>query len=614
MTTKISPADIPVGDVVVYEYGIRMDADSSDEVSRQISMARRLYNDIVAVIRSTVDELQAFVVEKSGQGAIDLQAEIDRLTQDFDAARADNDEPSMSKIAAERREKWKALGAMLKDARKAHRAEIQTRFLSRIGRNSTCATYAKRSEAVASGLGWATANATLDAALQAFKKSFALGKAPRFAKGDEIDQDCLTLQFTAAGGVSAEAILSGQHKEFALRPAAGCGRRKYGDFSFRLGAAAADTWATGTWQYHRPIPDGASIALARLVRRRVGPHYKWAVQLLVKPPAPVRVEVGERAPLVTVHFGWAYDAEGRRVAGIADSADPGTAQILALPPGIEEALGRSAEIQGLRDAERDAVAVKVRALDVPETAGEALRGVISKMRKTRPQDISANRLHCVCRMLKDEDRIPEWLETWRHADRLRWQDQTHIAKRARNARKTFYREVAMSLARRYSAIAIEPLDLAEAAIKVNPATGEKTDFSRKARAGRVVAALYELDSAIRWAATKAGSAVLDISAGTASQCSVCGGAHVAASSDDHQMMTCSDCGAIIDRKQNGAAVAWQIVMEQRESHVEDFWIAHLGRRDEARARKAEKLEKMAEGRRSARTASDVESPVFSRTE
>ena len=613
MTTKISPADIPVGDVVVYEYGIRMDADSSDEVSRQISMARRLYNDIVAVIRSTVDELQAFVVEKSGQGAIDLQAEIDRLTQDFDAARADNDEPSMSKIAAERREKWKALGAMLKDARKAHRAEIQTRFLSRIGRNSTCATYAKRSEAVAAGLGWATANATLDAALQAFKKSFALGKAPRFARGDEITQDCLTLQFTEAGGVPADMLLEGRHGSLSIIPSGGCGRRKYGEFKFRLGAAAADTWATGTWQYHRPIPEGASIALARLVRRRVGPHYKWAVQLLVKPADHVHVEVGERAPLVSVHLGWAYDTEGRRVAGIADAADPGAAKILALPPYIEEALGRSSEIQGKRDAERDAIAARVRMIEVPETAGEALRDVLAKMRKTRPQDISANRLHYVCRLLKDEDRLPEWLEAWRHADRLRWQDQTHIAKRARNARKTFYREVAMSLARRYSAIAIEPLDLAEAAIKVNPVTGEKTDFTRKARAGRVVAALYELDSAIRWAAAKAGSAVLDISAGTASQCSMCGGSHVSAAQDDHQTLLCADCGASLDRKQNGAAVAWQIVMEQRESSVEDFWIAHLGKRDEARAKKSEKLSKMAAGRRKARTESDVGGAEDSRT-
>lgn len=612
--TKVTPANISSGDAIIYEYGIRIDKEAAALAASQISMSRRLYNDIVACMRDTVVKLQAFVIERAGSEAQAIQDEIAALTEAFDAAKAEDDELAMKRIAEDRRAKWKALSDALKGARKEHRAEIQERFLSRIGRNATCETYKLRSAAVAAGLGWGTANAVLDAALQAFKKSFSLGRAPRFAASAEIDQDCLTLQFTAAGGVSADAILSGKHPEFQLRPLNGCGKRRYGEFAFRLGAAKAGTWATGTWQYHRPIPEGASIALARLVRRRVGPHYKWAVQLLVKPPSPVIVEVGDRAPLAAVHFGWSYDVEGRRVAGITDAADPGAAQIVALPVAIEEALSRAAEIQGKRDSERDAVAVKVRALDVPDTAGEVLREILGKMRKTRPQDISANRLHYVCRLLREEDRLPDWLEEWRKTDRLRWQDQTHIAKRARNARKTFYREIALSLARRYSAIAIEPLDLAEAAIKVNQVTGEKTEFSRKARAGRVVAALYELDSAIRWAASKAGSAVLDLTSKTASRCSVCGRDHVSAAEDDHQTLMCADCGATLDRKQNGAALAWQAVNEQREIHVEDFWIAHLGKRDEARAKKAEKLTKMAEGRRKTRTGSDGDSLRGSRTE
>ena len=611
---KITPADIPSGDSVIYEYGIRIDKDSAALVGAQISQARRLYNDVVASIRNTITDLQAFVVDRSGPEAISVQAEIEALTKAFAAAKAADSEPDMQRIAESRREKWRTLSGTLKAARKEHRAEIQERFLSRIGRNATCDTYKLRSAAVAAGLGWGTANAVLDAGLQAFKKSFALGKAPRFAAGAEIDQDCLTLQFTAAGGIPAENILTDKHAEFMLRPDGGCGPRKYGELRFRLGSAKADTWVSGTWQYHRPLPEGSHISLARLVRRRVGPHLKWAVQLLVKPITPIREEVGERAPLVTVHFGWSADVEGRRVAGLADSADPGAAKIVALPPSIEAALERAAEIQGKRDESRDAVAVKVRAIELPESAGEVLQEVVGKMRRTRPQDISANRLHYVCRLLRDEDRLPEWLEEWRHADRLLWQDQTHIAKRARNARKTFYRELAISLGRRYSAIAIEPLDLASAAVKVSELTGEKSEFSKKARAGRVVAALYELESAIRWAATKTGAAVLDLVSETASQCSICGGSHVTASKEDHQTLLCSDCGAVLDRKQNGAALAWQAVSEKRDDHVEDFWIAHLGKRDDAASKKAEKLSKMAEGRRKTRTGSDGETPEGSRTE
>lgn len=611
---KITPADIPSGDSVIYEYGIRIDNGSAALVGAQISQARRLYNDVIAGIRSTVSELQAFVVEKSGPEAVGVQAEIEAMTEAFSVAKAADNEPDMQRIAEARREKWRILSGMLKASRKEHRAEIQDRFLSRIGRNATCDTYKLRSAAVAAGLGWGTANAVLDAALQAFKKSFILGKAPRFAAGAEINQDCLTLQFTAAGGIPAENILADKHAEFMLRPDGGCGPRKYGELRFRLGSAKADTWASGTWQYHRPLPEGSHISLARLVRRRVGPHFKWAVQLLVKPKAPIREEVGDRAPLVTVHFGWSADVEGRRIAGLADSADPGAARIVALPPSIETALEQAAEIQGKRDESRDAIAAKVRAIDLPESAGDVLQEIIGKMRRTRPQDISANRLHYVCRLLRDEDRLPEWLEEWRHADRLLWQDQTHIAKRARNARKTFYRALAISLGRRYSAIAIEPLDLAGAAVKVSETTGEKSDFTKKARSGRVVAALYELESAIRWAATKTGAAVLDLVSETASQCSICGGSHVTASKEDHQTLLCSDCGAALDRKQNGAALAWQAVSEKRDDHVEDFWIAHLGKRDGAASKKAEKLSKMAEGRRKTRTGSDGETPVGSRTE
>jgi len=611
---KITPADIPSGDSVIYEYGIRIDKDSAALVGAQISQARRLYNDVVASIRNTITDLQAFVVDRSGPEAISVQAEIEALTKAFAAAKAADSEPDMQRIAESRREKWRTLSGTLKAARKEHRAEIQERFLSRIGRNATCDTYKLRSAAVAAGLGWGTANAVLDAGLQAFKKSFALGKAPRFAAGAEIYQDCLTLQFTAAGGIPAENILTDKHAEFMLRPDGGCGPRKYGEMRFRLGSAKADAWASGTWQYHRPLPEGSHISLARLVRRRVGPHFKWAVQLLVKPKTPIREEVGERAPLVTVHFGWSADVEGRRVAGIADSADPGAAKIVSLPPSIEAALERAAEIQGKRDESRDAISVKVHAIELPESAGEALQEIIGKMRRTRPQDISANRLHYLCRLLREEDRLPEWLEEWRHADRLLWQDQTHIAKRARNARKTFYRELAISLGRRYSAIAIEPLDLAGAAVKVSELTGEKSDFTKKARSGRVVAALYELESAIRWAATKTGAAVLDLVSETASQCSICGGSHVTASKKDHQTLLCSDCGAVLDRKQNGAALAWQAVSEKRDDHVEDFWIAHLGKRDDAASKKAEKLSKMAEGRRKTRTGSDGETPEGSRTE
>lgn len=596
----IVPGAVSSGDAVVYEYGLRLDKASIDLVGQQIVQSRRLYNDLVAAIRETVTAAQAFVIERAGGEAQQLQSDIDALTTAFKAARAGDDEPAMKAIAQERREKWAILANILKGVRKAHRVEIQDRFLSKIGKNSSCLTYLLRSKAVTEGLGWGTANAVLDAALQAFKTSFALGKAPRFAIGAEIDQDCLTAQFTTAGGASSEAILAGRQSDLVLLPTNGCGRRKYGEFKFRLGAAKANQYATGTWQYHRPLPDGSHIALARLVRRRIGMHYRWAIQLLVKPKEPVRVDVGERKPLAAVHFGWAADISGRRVAAISDGADPGAARLVSLPTSIEEGLNRAAEIQSGRDTIRDEIAVKARQIEVPEAAPDELHDLLGRLRKTRPQDISANRLHYLCRLLRDSAILPDWLNAWRKEDRLRWQDQTHIARRARNARKTFYRGQAIRLAEEFDAIAIEPLDLAKAAQKVDDMTGEKSEFATKARAGRVVAALYEFESAIRWAATKAGSALLEVSGSTASICGICGGtAHAAL--DDHQTLICHECGAVLDRKQNGAAIAWCYANEHREIAVTDFWSALVGNNQERQAKKAERLQKMAAGRRNART-------------
>lgn len=601
---KITPADIPDGEALVYEYGVRLDKECHDAVGEQIIKARQLYNELVAVIRLIVGELQSFVLDRAGGDAQTIQERIDALNEAFADAKARDDEPEMKRIAQERRDKWRELSEKLKSTRKELRAEIQSRFLSRIGRNSSCETYALRSQAVANGLGWATANAILEAALVSFKKSFALGRAPRFAVGADKIQDTLTLQFTAAGGVGVDMLLAGRHGELSLLPSNGCGRRKYGELRFRLGAAKAETYATGTWQYHRPLPEGASVSLARLVRRRIGKDYRYAVQLLVKREAPETLDVGERKPLVAVHFGWAADVEGRRVAGIAECADPGAAMLLRLPQSIEADLERAALIQGQRDAARDEVFQRIKTeLVVPQESSETLIDEVAALTRLPAQHVALNRLHRLCRMLRDNDPslVPDWLEQWRKEDKMRWQSHTHTAQRARNTRKDFYRKTALDLARQYDAIVLEPLDLKKAAQKVDKSTGEKTEFTRRARSGRVVAALYEFESSIKWAATKAGTAVLELSGKTATHCSLCGDT-IHSDDENPQVLNCTHCGAVLDRKLNGAAVAWQTVCNAREEAVAEFWLFLREAQERKREEKATKLSKMMAGRNKARAS------------
>ena len=602
---QIEPAKASDASVLIYEYGCRVDKECQPLIWEQIRKSRILYNNLVATIRRIVEESNAFILDQAGEDAKRVNDEIAALTVQFAEAKANDDEPAMKTIAQARRLKWRELGDQLKATRKACRKEVQEKYLSRIGKNSACETYQMRSQAVADGLGWATANAILDAALIAFKKSFVLGRAPRFASGEEKDQDCLTLQFTAAGGVPVDALLAGTNGEFTLMPPpSGARRRAYGQFRFRLGTAKAETYASGTWQYHRPLPANASIGLVRLVRRRIGKDYRYAIQLMVKLQRPLQETVNEgRKPLATIHFGWAHDLDGRRVAGIAESADPGGARLLQLPPSIEATLNAAAEIQGERDAARNEMIPKLKAaVTLPPDIDQVVTDEWNAFRRLPVTHISANRLVRLCSMLR-EARIafPDWVEEWRKEDRLRWQAHTHMARRARNARKTFYREQAVELARQYSAIAIEPLDLKEAATKVNETTGEKTNLSRKARSGRVVAALYELESAIRWAAVKHGTAVLDIVGKTASHCSMCGGL-ISVDDEDSQVLHCDQCGAELDRKQNGAAYAWQSVHDVYEAAVAEYWLRFQEERRAKTEDNAAKKLKLIEGRAKARAA------------
>lgn len=606
ITKMIEPAKSNASNILIYEYGVRLDKECVKAVADQIHKARVLYNDIIAVMRAIISEQQAFVLDKAGDEAKALNMEIDALTEQFLAARANQGEDSMKLIAQERHQKRLELWRMLAGARKEHKQEIQERFLSRIGKRTECDTYKARCAAVADGLGGATATDILDNALDAFRKTFAKGQAPRFAPGADKIQDTLVLQFRNAGGVPAEKILSANKGELSLaHPVSG----KYGEFRFRLGAAAADTWATGTWKKSRDIPDGASIGLARLVRRKVGKDFKYCVQLQTKLPASNPGEYISKKPLVALHLGWAKDGGMRNIAGIADCAEPGMAEILCLPESIERLLNQSSAAQSRRDVALNDVVPKVKEWE-PTGLPDEIADEIKALKKLRTEFIAESRLHRLCWKMKDAGLdVPGWLEEWRKQDKMDWQEVSHVARRARNQRKNFYRETAKRLATTYATIVIGKPNLKDAAELVDEVTGEKTELAKKARAGRVVAGIYELDQAVRQAFEKAGGAILEMSGeNTASQCSICGGSTEPVK-DVPDTVCCRECGAVLNRKQNGAANAFRLASEVVEEKVAEYHVEARKVLAEKTEKQREKLGKMAEKRRQRRAEEQENQPT-----
>lgn len=592
-------------DVLVYAFGARIDKETEEAAVDQILKARRLYNTIVAKMRDIYAEAQAFLMSKAPPSAVALQAEIDALSEQFALAKASSDEPTMRSIAGIRREKWREHGAVMASVRKEHRAHVNATYWVRIGKKKSCDTYTARCEAVADGLGWGTANDVLDRALQAWKKSMTIGRPPKFASGADKLSDSLTLQFTTPGGAPIDRLMSREHREASF-VAEKAGRRCYGEFKFRLGAATEDQYATGTWIYHREIPAGSTVGSVRLVRTREANRFKWSIQFIIRLPDPIRIPCAPKRTLACVHFGWAADTTGRRVAGIADSSDPGLAKLVQLPESVEADLARADAVKSQRDVALNALLVSIKSFKLGASAPEEVAEDLAAAQRLSVSTFSARRAYRLLSLMTKHDISFGELSAWASEDRKAWQAEVGIARRARNRRRDYYRQVAIELARNYSAVVLEPLDLAEAALKVNEATGEKTEFSAKARAGRVVAAIYEFEQAIRWACAKHATAVFDLSgAPTASRCAHCGSSDVEPAATDHRMVSCRECGAQEDRKVSGAAVAWGFAIDGIAERIVDWHAATTQGRQEAKAATALRKAKMAEGRRTARTMSDA---------
>lgn len=582
--------------VTIYEYRFVPDHECEGLIWEQIRKARKLYNGIVEIMRATIDQARALTLERASVDAQALSARIEALSQAFTDARAAKDDAAMKAAAQERRDCRRVLYPMLKTTRKEIKDEL-TPIYRTIGKNSACSTYQKRCEAVDDGLGWGTANAVLDAALDSWKRCMAQGSKPSFSIGEERDQDTLTLQFTLAGGLPSARLFGGHHQELKITDNASRGKA----IAFRLGKATDSVYATGVinWNGYREPPEGATIGLARLVARRHAYETRYAFQLMVKHPTPIAREIETpRQPLATIHFGWSTDATGRRVAAIADGADPGFTRLIRLDPSIEKDLTKSAEVTSCRSQQRDLIVAWLKShrdeiTGLPQELTDELAAIL----RLPAQYITQKRLYRLSFALADAGiDLPKLIE-WRKEDRKRWQHAYGLARRARNRRRETWIQLARECVQRYKVIAMEPLDLAEAAVVVDEQTGERTEFNAAARRGRVIAGLHELRRALEWQCNKAGTPLLDISAPTVSTCAHCGDGTPVSHAEDPQILQCTSCGSVTDRKRHGATRAYQLVAPHREAMATLFHQQRESVWTEGQAKAADRKAKMAEGRR-----------------
>jgi hypothetical protein len=610
-TLDDSPFSIPSQgnrEFFVYEYSVRIDKKCLPALWGQIKKARQLYNDIIAEIRQMFDDMNSFVFSHADASAITLVNDIEALTERLKEAKSHQDEDAIEEIIKTRREKRVVLFEQLRSVRAKFKSEIKRRFLSRVGNKASCETYQLRCDAVNDGLGWATANQVLAATLQAFSDRIKKGVPPLFARGYEKKQDSLKLQFTQAGGCAVESFLKGEHSGLRLNPVNGYGRRKYGEFSFRLGSASEDNYATGTCYFDRPLPKNATIVSASLVTRRIGKDYRYALQLVTKLLNPTQQEPvpEQRERFATIHFGWAKTGVGRHVMAIANQADPGAVRLISLPTSIEEDYLRAREKASARSKLLSEIIKEVKSFTLNKDVDSKIVEALHNLQHLSGIHVSQSRLYQLWNLLHNAEIPFPALDVWRKLDRLLWQDATYIPRRARMRRRDFYRDLASELSKTYRTIVMETIDLKKANTNIGLESGEASD-NRKVRYGQKLAAIHEAIAAIRNACSKSGSIVLELKSDkTVAQCGYCASTNITVAPEDHQILQCAACGAEVNRKQNGAAVAWQLANQQIDMLTEEAkaFIAEdeIRKRSEAVA----KREKMAAARVKARAERETQ--------
>lgn len=550
---------------LVYEYGVRIDQERLVDVRTEMRLAHNLYNELAAEMRRIGEQARHWLETKAGDAARVVRNKIDVLNEAFREAKGRDDRDALKQIANERRSLWRMYYEVVGAARVQHRKELGALFLNKIGRRSDCPTYQIMRGFVADGMGWATGNAVLAASLQAWAKQWPKFKLPNFHAAHDIVQQSLEVQFTG-GGLPVSKMHDGRHGDVCIIGTES-GRSKYHSFRFRVGSGAAKRDITGTVYLHRPLPSDAVLQRARLVERRIGKDRKHYLQfvLLLKESRPQFMVPEQRSPLLALDFGWYFEEDGRRVAGVADSGDPGEAKIVRFPPSLEALFEKAEALASERSLLRDEIAgelLAVKFTQAPEAITDALVGL---KRVPTVQGIAPGRIASLA--IKWRDECPEYqsqwlarLEEWRKKDRLLWQAATHTAKRARNGRRKLYQLWALDWCRKYERIAIDTPDLEETAKVKDKTSGKHNNLGRAARAGRVRVALYELAQCIQWAAVRAGTVVAEVLGRTSTTCAHCGAPTVSLP-DNSRLLACSneECGAIEDREASSAAVVYSFV-------------------------------------------------------
>ena len=482
---------------IVYRYGLLPPIEGAALVDEQISLAHKYYNKRIELERQRRAELTAATADDVTR---DLEASIaaeesalavarKRISSDRSDARspdAGDARPAKAIVA-----RLKELRQQLRDRRKARREDPEVVAASKLVNDA----HGERARAARSecGVYWGTYLAIEEATDQAAK---ANGE-PKFRRltGDGL------IGVQCQNGLPASELLDAADTRLRItkepEPVPGRGGKPLRRLMIRIGSVVREpVWAVFPIIYHRPIPDGAQIKRATVVRRFVASKPQWAVCFTLDIEAPRIAPTVDATSAVAVDLGWRKitiaDDPTTRAAGWYDGT---TTHDLPVDPSVLGELRKCDDIRSIRDRHQNAMHARIpsmlTALPLTEEHKQRLAHLAQWKSPARFSSLAIWwRTH---RLPGDESLLTE-LETWRLRDKHLWLWEANARQKALRRRREQYRVLASKLSDRFATLIIEKLDLA--ALKEIPSPESDRESNPVSRSQLHATAPHELRSAL----------------------------------------------------------------------------------------------------------------------
>lgn len=571
---------------MVFEYGLLQPTMGGDVVADQISKAHRYYNQLIEIERERRSAIRA--AQNTVPEIARLNVEIDDLRERKKKwkARKKESKSSDKRVAPPDPAEAKAINARLKEARaevsllkKEHAVPLK-KLYEEADFEAERKSIEARAEASKDGLYWGT-YLQIEQAVDLAKKSTSTPTKvlkseqerarrnphrpikikpwemmPNFRRWDGDGLVAVQIQ----GGMTANPgkfSIFGSDRRLQIDPlddhafdksvTPSRGQRKRlqrTKVRLRVGSEGRDPiWAEWPLFMHRPLPDGAIVKWAKVIRRewRQNFRYRWWLQLTVEVPEVAKWEgKNKHGEMVAVNLGWRKMWDGTlRVATWVD--DSGRTGSIHLPKSFRDRIERSRELQSMRDEKRN------------ELQEWLVGHGISECSEWK----SPKRFHWLLADLKRKNSEGERVDAevarlteWAYRDNHLWWYQRGCHKGALRYRRQVYRLLARDIANSYPFIVAEKYDIREIA--------EKEDRESGPSRQRVEGSPSEARHQIKAAASRLGCTIITAEHELATQeCHLCGYGRQEDERWDAApsvMHTCNGCGAEWDQDINNARV------------------------------------------------------------